>query len=277
MNGVGSVRELEKVTDKESPLHSMDGRIKLILLIFIIVYAVFSTQILVMIILEIYLLLLIYISNLSFKTSLFRVLILLPFGGFIIAFQPFIHPGNVIWTGPFLGITMTDAGLAWAALLMSRLIVSLTSIVLLSSISPMQEVVESFRKLGMPREFAMILSLMIRFLFMFYDELHRISHAQKARCFDAFNKKLSYKWRMKQLGYTVAMMFLRAYEQGETVYLSMASRGFSDQSKLYHDKKRKIGSREYAFIAITLGLVACLQILAMFLFHQWGFVGINIA
>ena len=44
MNGVGSVRELEKETDKESPLHSIDGRIKLILLIFIIVYAVFSNN-----------------------------------------------------------------------------------------------------------------------------------------------------------------------------------------------------------------------------------------
>jgi cobalt/nickel transport system permease protein len=254
----------------------MDGRVKLILLIFIIVYAVFSTQIAVMIFLEIYLLLLIYISTVSFKTTVTRVLLLLPFGGFIIAFQPFIHPGNVIWSGAF-GIQVTDGGLMWAALLMSRLIVSLTSIVLLSSISPMQEVVESFRKLGMPREFAMILSLMIRFLFMFYDELHRISHAQKARCFDAFNKKLSYKWRMKQLGYTVAMMFLRAYEQGETVYLSMASRGFSEKSKLYHDRKKKIGSQEYAFIASTLGVVACLQILAMSLFYQWGLMGINIA
>lgn len=275
MNGVGSVRELEKETDKESPLHSMDGRIKLILLIFIIVYAVFSTQIAVMIFLEIYLLLLIYISNVSFKTSLKRVLLLLPFGGFIIAFQPFIQPGNVIWTGAF-GLQITDGGLMWAILLLSRLIVALTSIVLLSSISPMQEVVQSFRKLGMPREFAMILSLMIRFLFMFYDELHRIMHAQKARCFDAFNNKLPYKWRMKQLGYTVAMMFLRAYEQGETIYLSMASRGFSDESNLYHDRDAKIGSREYIFIGVTLTLVACLQILAMFFFYKWGVIGANI-
>lgn len=276
MNGVGSVRELEKETDKESPLHSMDGRIKLILLIFIIVFAVFSTQIVIMVFLEIYLLLLMYVSNVSFKTSLTRVLLLLPFGGFIIAFQPFIHPGNVIWSWNF-GIQVTDAGLMWAALLMSRLIVALTSIVLLSSISPMQEVVQSFRKLGMPREFAMIFSLMIRFLFMFYDELHRIMHAQKARCFDAFNSKLSYKWRMQQLGYTVAMMFLRAYEQGETVYLSMASRGFSDESKLYHDRKKKIGSKEYVFIGVTLLLVVCLQILAMLFFHEWGLVGMYIS
>jgi len=78
------------------------------------------------------------------------------------------------------------------------------------------------------------------------------------------------------LGYTVAMMFLRAYEQGETIYLSMASRGFSDESKLYHDRKKKIGSREYVFITTTLLIVVALQILAMFFFAQLGYVGINV-
>jgi len=275
MSVVGSVRNIGNETDKQSPLHLIDGRVKLILLIFIIVYAVFSTQIMVLIILEIYLLFLIYISNISVKTSLIRILLLLPFGGFIIAFQPFIHPGIPIWSGAF-GIQITDAGLLWAALLFSRLIVSVTSIVLLSSISPMQEVAESFRKLGMPREFAMIFSLMIRFLFMFFDELHRIMHAQKARCFDAFNKKLSYKWRMKQLGYTVAMMFLRAFEKGETIYMSMASRGYSDNSNLYHDKKKKFGLNEYFFIITTLLLIFCLQILALFYFSKLGIFGMYI-
>jgi cobalt/nickel transport system permease protein len=275
MNGVGSVSELEKETDKDSILHLIDGRVKLILLLFIIVFAVFTTQIVVLITLEIYLILLIYISHVSFSTSFKRVLLLLPFAGFIIAFQPFIHPGNVIWTGPFLGIQITDNGLMWGALLISRLIVALTSIVLLSSISPMQEVVESFRKLGMPREFAMIFSLMIRFLFMFYDELHRIMHAQKSRNFDIFNNKTSYKWRMKQIGYTIAMMFLRAFERGETIYLSMVSRGYSDKSNLYKSK-RKIGTVEYIVISTTVLLIVSLQLLAIFFFPKLGFLGMSI-
>lgn len=275
MNGVSSILQLETETNKKSPLHAIDGRVKLVLLIFIIVYSVFSTQILVLIFLEIYLLILMYISNISFKTSLKRILLLLPFGGVIIAFQPFIHPGIVIWSGAF-GIHITDTGLLWALLLMSRLIVALTSIVILSSISPMQEVVESFRKLGMPREFALIFSLMIRFLFMFFDELNRIMNAQKTRCFDAFNKKLPYTWRMKQLGYTVAMMFLRAFERGETIYMSMASRGYSDKSHLYSDKNRKFGSPEYIFIIATLSTVVCLQYLAMYLFTQFGILGMYI-
>ncbi|MGZ4857753.1 MAG: cobalt ECF transporter T component CbiQ [Methanobacterium sp.] len=260
MNGVGSITELEKETKKESFLHLLDGRIKLVILVFVIFYAVYTTQILVLAIMEIYLLFLIYLSQISLKTSLIRILLLLPFGGFIIAFQPFIHPGTVLYTLPF-GIYISYEGLMFGILLLSRLIVALTSIVLLSSISPMQEVVHSFRKLGMPREFAMIFGLMIRFLFLFYDELNRIRQAQMARNFDIFNKNTTYMWRMKQVGYTVMMMFLSAYEHGENVYLSMISRGYSDKSKLYTEKKIRMGRKEYVFVASTMILVVFTQIL----------------
>jgi cobalt/nickel transport system permease protein len=266
---------IEKESMKESILHSLDGRIKLILLTFIIIYAVFSTQIIVLIALEAYLILLIYLSNISFKTALLRVLILLPFSIFIIAFQPFVHPGDIIYQLPF-GINITYQGLIFGALLFSRIIVTLTSVILLSSISPMQEVVQSFRKLGMPRDFSMILSLMIRFIFLFYDELKKITSAQTARNFNIFNKKTAYSWRLKQLGFTIMMMFLRSYERGENIYLSMLSRGYSDNSKLYYHLNKKIGTPEYIFIVMTLLIVIILQFLAIFFFPQLGLLGAHI-
>jgi cobalt/nickel transport system permease protein len=263
MSGLGSILELEKETMKESFLHLMDGRVKLLILVFITFYAVYTTEPLILILLEVYLLLLIYLSQISFKVALKRVMLLLPFGGLVIVFQPFVHPGTVMYALPF-GINVTHEGLVFGILLLSRLIVSLTAIVLLSSISPMQEVVQSFRKLGMPKEFAMIFSLMIRFLFLFYEELQRIKNAQSSRNFDIFNKKTAYMWRMKQIGYTIMMMFLRAYERGESVYLSMASRGYSDKSRLYHEKNREMGSNEYLFITITIALILCLELMRYF-------------
>jgi len=259
-----SIINLENETMKESFLHLLDGRIKLVILVFITIYAVYTTEPMILVLLEAYLLLLIYLSQISFKTTLKRVLLLLPFGGLIIVFQPFIYPGNVMYALPF-GIHVTYEGLTFGILLMSRLIVSLTAIVLLSSISPMQEVVQSFRKLGMPKEFAMIFSLMIRFLFMFFDELDAIRNAQATRNFDIFSKKTAYMWRMKQIGYTIMMMFLRAYERGETVYLSMVSRGYSDKSQLYNEGNKEIGSKEYIFIGTTVALVVCLEIAHYFL------------
>ncbi|MEN6573537.1 energy-coupling factor transporter transmembrane component T family protein, partial [Methanobacterium aggregans] len=165
MSGLGSINELEKITMQNSPLHRLDGRIKLVVLLAIIVYAVYTTDILILALMEIYLLVLIFLSKLSFKDSFIKILLILPFGGAIALFQPFIHAGTVIYTLP-LGIHITAQGLAFGLLLISRLVVSLTCIVLLSSLSPMQEVVDSFKKLGMPRDLAMIFSLFIRYLFM---------------------------------------------------------------------------------------------------------------
>jgi cobalt/nickel transport system permease protein len=259
---ITSVIANETETSKNSFLHVIDGRVKLIILILIIVYAVYITEPLVLAILEIYLLILIYFSHISFKTSLKRILLLLPFGGLLIIFQPFVHPGTIVYSLPF-GINVTTEGLEFAILLLSRLIVALTALVLLSSISPLQEIVHSFRKLGMPKEFAMILSLMIRFLFMFYDELQRIRNAQKSRNFNIFSKKTSYLWRMKQIGYTIMMMFLKAYEQGEKVYLSMISRGYSEDSMLYQ-KSDQLNIKDFVFVGLTISIIISIEIVKYF-------------
>jgi len=273
LSAEGQLYRLERESMKESILHSLDGRVKLIVLIFIIIYAVYTTNILILALIEIYLILLILLSHLSLKSSFIKILLIIPFGGSIAILQPFVHSGTIIYSLP-LGIHITSQGLIFGALLISRLIVTLTCIVLLSSLSPMQEVAESFRKLGLPRDFSMIFSLFIRFLFMFYDELQRIRNAQITRNFDIFNKKTAYMWRLRQVAYTLAMMFLRSYERGESVYLSMLSRGYSDKSELYNDKNKKIDKNDYFFISTTILIIICLQILVVFFLPKTVYLGI---
>ncbi|MGB7969866.1 MAG: cobalt ECF transporter T component CbiQ [Methanobacterium sp.] len=273
MSAEGQLYKLEKETMKESVLHSLDGRVKLIVLILIIIYAVYTTNIYILGLLEIYLVTLILVSNLSLKTSALKILLIIPFGASIAVLQPFVHAGTIIYTLP-LGIHVTSQGVMFMVLLLSRLVVSLTCVVLLSSWSSMQEVAESFRKLGLPRDFSMVFSLFIRFLFMFYDELQRIRNAQTTRNFDIFNQKIDYMWRLRQVAYTVAMMFLRSYERGESVYLSMLSRGYSDNSELYSDRNKKIGKSEYYFISTTFLIIICLQILVVFFLPKTVYLGV---
>ena len=138
MSGTGQLSELERKTMTESALHSLDGRVKLIILVAIVVYAVYTTDLFVLAIMEAYLIALLLVARLPLKHSFMTILLILPFGGSIAVLQPFIHAGTIIYTLP-LGIHVTAQGIAFAELLMSRLIVALTCIVLLSSLSPMQE------------------------------------------------------------------------------------------------------------------------------------------
>lgn len=257
-----NISSIEREAGKTSALHSLDGRIKIISSLLIIVYAVYTTNLIVLSIMEFYLILLILMSHISLSYAFKRIALILPFGGAIAFFQLFIKEGTVIYTLP-LGIEITQQGLDFGLLLLSRIVICVTAIVLLSSVTPMQDLINSARKLGVPREFSMLLSLTLRYLFFFYEELKRIRNAQKTRCFDIRSKKTAYIWRLKKVGETISMMFLRSYEQGEKVYFSMLSRGYSGSSNLYNDEK-KLSIKDYTFISITLCLIISLEIIHYF-------------
>ncbi|MCD7781198.1 MAG: cobalt ECF transporter T component CbiQ [Methanosphaera sp.] len=251
MAGVEQLQQQDYYANQDSILHNIDGRVKLIFLVLIIVYAVTTTSYTVLLILELYLLLLIVLSKISLKDALIRVLLILPFGFFIAIFQPFIQPGEIIYTLP-LGLTITREGLAFGEILLVRLAISITAVVLFSYITPMYSIAESLRRLHVPNEFAMIFSLFVRFIFLFYDELENIRRAQTSRGF-SYTNNTPYRWKIKQTGSLFLMMFLKAYERGEVVYNSMASRGYNSDSTLYQsDESLSLNSILYIVIPIVL-------------------------
>ena len=274
MVDITQIMRFDELASKQSPIHNLEGRIKLITSILIILICDTSKELFIPIILEIMLLIILKIANLSYIDSAKRLLMLLPFGGAIIIFQPFIQPGNIIWSYSWLHIT--DFGLNWAILLFVRMIVCLTTIIIYSSTTPLQEMASSFRKLKMPRDLAMILSIMVRFLFLFIDELTSIRKSQKSRNFNIHSKNTPYKWRVKQVGYTIGMMFLKSYEQGERVHRSMVSRGFSDASEMFDEKKSPEKS-DYAFIISIILIIIILEIIIFKYSGQLGYIGQNLS
>lgn len=273
MADITQTLKLDDIASGDSIIHNLNGSVKLISAIIIIVFTVFSQQIIVPIIMEIFLLLILYLSKVSIKDAFKRIALLLPFGGSIIIFQPFIHPGNVLWA--YSWIQITDTGLNWAILLFGRLITSLTAIVILSSTSPMQEIVASFRKLKMPKELAMILSITVRFLFVFIDELTTIRNAQKSRNFNIHSKLVPYRWIVRQVGYTIAMMFLKSYEQGERVHKSMISRGFSDTSQLFNEKTH-LEKSDYIYLISIITLMIVIEVILYKYTNQLGYLGMKL-
>lgn len=254
---------IDRESRKESLMNSLDGRIKLISAMLIIVYAVTNTNLIVLVIMEIYLIILIALSNVSPIYALKRIALVIPFGGFVAMIQPFFQPGNILWTGPFGLLHITDYGLFFGVLLLLRVTVSVTSIVFLSSATSMQDLVASAQKLGVPHQLAMLLNLTVRYLFFFYDQLINILNAQSTRCFDIFNKKTPYKWRLIKVGETITMMFIRAFEQGETVYLSMVCRGYSENTRIYRAKS-KLDYKDFTFVGITVLMIVSLEYFNIF-------------
>ena len=82
--------DLDVISGQNSPIHNMEGRIKLIITLIIIIYCVASNQLLGPIVMEIFILVVMYLANLSFKTC-FKLAISLAISS-IVVFNSFSAP-----------------------------------------------------------------------------------------------------------------------------------------------------------------------------------------
>jgi cobalt/nickel transport system permease protein len=259
-----SLTELERETYKKSPIHGVDGRIKIILTLAITVYVVALSRMdtlnfTKLAILEAYLLILMLISKLEISHIAARFAIAVPFGLGISILQPFIkqpfiHDFTIIYMMP-MGIEITREGMLYGAILFAKFIVCISSLILLSSTTPMSELVASARRLGLPREMSLLFTMMVRYLFVFWNMLGRIRTAQKTRCFEIWNKKVPRKWILEQIGFTISSLFIRSYEQGERTYQSMLCRGYNADAQVYVGKK-KLQVPDIVLLAGTFLIIA---------------------
>lgn len=261
-----SLIELEREAYKKSPVHGIDGRIKILMTLAIIVYAVAlprmdALNFIKLGMLELYLLTLMLLAQLEFTYIALRFAIALPFGFGIAALQPFLKQPflekfTVLYILP-MGLEATSEGLLFGFILFAKFFVCISAVILLSSTTSMSELVASARRLGLPKELALLFTMMVRYLFVFWHMLGRIRTAQKTRCFDIWNRKVPGRWILEQLGYTISSLFVRSYEQGERTYQSMLCRGYNE-AHVYVGKK-KISAADVFVLALTFVIIGAAQ------------------
>ncbi|HIH43905.1 MAG TPA: cobalt ECF transporter T component CbiQ [Candidatus Methanoperedenaceae archaeon] len=257
-----SLIDIERETFRNSIVHRLDGRVKLLFMVGMILFAVSLPRfeeltLWRLAVVEVYLFLIILLAGLNLYFAAVRYAVLLPFGLAIAAFQPFLRQGFVkeftVHSLP-IGLSWTDEGLLFGAILFAKFTVSVTAVILFSSTTPMTEMVESARRLGLPKEFALLLTMMIRYLFVFWGVLRRLRNAQASRCFDIWNRNVSRRWTLSQLAHAVNSLFIRSYEQGERTYQSMLSRGYDYAADIYVHRKQ-IRGQEAAFAVVSAAVV----------------------
>lgn len=263
---------IEKSAYSDSVIHRLDARIKLLVALAAIITIVavpYSTKIYELgAVFFGFFLILWAASRLSPAVYLRRFALILPFGIFIIIFQIFVknpyyrvfHPIAVL---PF-GIEIYAESVEFASILLVKFIVSISFIILLSSTTKMQDLLDASGRLGLPREFTLPLGMMIRYIFVFADMFGKIRSAMATRSFDPFDRALSYRYRFRQLGYMVGMIFIRSYEQGERTYVSMLCRGYGANASLYIGKKT-LSAGEVSFAIGAFALI----VLSAILIYLW--------
>jgi cobalt/nickel transport system permease protein len=273
---IEEIFHIEKQTYKDSFIHRLDARVKIILAFAVIIAIVavpYSTIVYTVgIIFFVFFMGLWILSRLSPAVYLRRLAEIIPLWGIVIFFQIFLRNKyyteyHALLTLPF-GIAIYSESVTFAFILLVKFVISISFIILLSSTTKIQDMLEGATRLGLPADFALILGMMIRYLFIFGYIYRKVTESLVTRCFDAFDRKLSYRYRIRQLGYTIGTMFIRAYEQGERVYISMLCRGYGRHSFLYV-RKKPLSRGDIAFLSLSMAFIIGIPIsvwLTMFRF-----------
>jgi len=195
-----------------------------------------------------------------------RLAMVLPFGFSIIILQIFFTNRyyttfRVIADLP-LGIHIYAESVEFAAILLVKFVVCVSAIIILSSSTKLQDMLEGAGRMGLPPEFALTLGMMIRYLFVFGYIYRKVNQSLETRCFDPFSRSLPYRYRIRQLGYTIGTIFIRSYEQGERTYTSMLCRGYGKDSHIFITKK-SLKPSEWVFLIATLAFAVAVPIIAV--------------
>jgi len=258
---------IEKQAYHDSYIHRLDARVK-ILLAFAVIIAIVAVPYSTMVytvgaVFFLFFLLLWAVSKTPPIVYLKRLAAIVPLWGIIILFQIFFKNKyytdyHVLYTLP-LGIWIYSESVEFAWILAVKFFICISFIILLSSTTKMQDLLQGASRLGLPAEMALALGMMIRYLFVFGYIFRKVNETLKTKCFDAFDRNLPYHYRLRQLGYTIGTMFIRSYEQGERVYTSMLCRGYGRDSHLFITKK-PLRAGEWAFLSLSMLLVIAIPV-----------------
>ena len=194
-----------------------------------------------------------FAAKVSIFTLFKRALIEIPFIFFAIL-MPFFGKGERFEVGP---LNLYREGLLAGGSIVAKGTLGVMIAVVLSTSTTAREILRGLERLKLPSLMVQIASFMLRYVNVVNDEMERMKIARESRGFEATGMK---SWRV--LATAAGALFIRSYERGERVHLSMLSRGYEGVLPQEHQHKIK-GS--IWFTAMIYPLVAALIFIAQLL------------
>lgn len=250
---------IDEYSDLESPLHRLDPRVKIITFFSFVLFIIFTSprSYFTFFLYGCVLCALIGLSRIPWRFVLAHSLVIVPFVLMVAVFIPFLKKGQVAGAYSFgsINLTVTYDGLIvfWNILVKSYL--SIICVIIMMASTKFTNFLRALEKMRTPKIFTMILSFMYRYVFVIIDELMEMRQAKEARSIGGT------KWfHTKVLANMLGVLFIRAYEQGEAVYLAMCARGFQGEIKTMD--RLKISGFDIVFSCIIFAALISIRILA---------------
>lgn len=230
-----------KITASGYRRKSMDQRIKLFILFFLIISITLMTHWYIPIGISIICLFI------SIKANIFRDYskkMVFPFvlSLFIIMIQGLTYGSTRIDIGI---ISLYKEGFEYGFLIFSRVFGATSLIILMLSTASETDILDAMRWYGIPAALIDISSLMMRYIKAFSTESRKMKQAQESRC--GFSRSCGFREKMHNIASISGALIGRAFTRAEQVYRAMISRGWK------HDQNLISGHRPLNNIDIIMG------------------------
>ncbi|MDV0444122.1 energy-coupling factor ABC transporter permease [Methanorbis rubei] len=161
--------------------------------------------------------------------------------------------------GP-LHLSITTNSVALAVLVLSRTFAGMCCLYFLALTTPMTSLFEVLKSLRFPQEFVDLAMLIYRYIFVFIGEAISIHNAQVMRGgYGSFRNWIS------SFSMLASMLFIRTWDRGESIFLSMDSRCYDGCMVLPEEESRATPASVFA---VTVFLAAAF----LLLIFEWRFV-----
>jgi cobalt/nickel transport system permease protein len=215
---------LDLLAEKNSPIHRLDPRAKVITTLLFILYVVSFDRYEIVRLLPFFIFpaFLIGVADLPLGYLLRKLILVSPFVIFIGIFNPFIDRNIILQIG---SLQISGGWLSLVSILL-RFVLTVGAGLLLIATTGFPAICMALEKMGAPRIFAMQLLMLYRYIFVLIEEGIRMFRAYTLRA--APGKKIRYQVFKQMLG----NLLLRTIDRAQRIHLAMLSRAFTGEIKI---------------------------------------------
>lgn len=242
---------VDRYSNVNSPIHSLDPRAKFIAFFLSILIMVTEPHGKINCFIFYYALIFIFVffSRIPIKFYFKRILFILPFLLAIALLLPLS-----LWAGGDVDIKQGHLPAILMALsLLLKTLGAFILLLLLVSTNKFHKLLKGLRMLKMPEVLGQITAVMYRYIFIINDERIRTWRAKESRTPGKLRTNL-----LKVYGNLAALVFLRSWERAHIIYNSMLSRGFS--GNFPDQKDLKMTFKDIVFFVVVTAVFLSIRI-----------------
>ena len=213
--------EIDRFADIESPIHAWDPRVKIPVLLIMAFTLGLLKDIRLAVMGLVFSIGLMAVSRIPMSFILHRLRWLFIFLAPFVIIMPLTVPGRDIWRYYFLSVSYE--GLSLACLISIKAISIVLLLFPMFGTAPFHTSMKALQRLRFPVRFVQIILFTYRYIFVFFEEIRRMSNAARTRGFEARTR-----WHVfRTLGNFIGVLLVRSFERTERLYNAMISRGYT--------------------------------------------------